>query len=68
MSESEKQEKRDRVVKLGDEVGSLVADLESARADLKRAVLSALASGVSENEAAKLAGITRDTVRRWAGK
>lgn len=41
---------------------------EAARDALREAVLSALSAGMSEVEAAQRAGVTRMTVRKWAGK
>lgn len=68
MVDLEKQEKRDRLQELGRDLSDAVRARDLASENLRVTVLDALASGVSENEAAKLAGITRDTVRRWAGK
>lgn len=39
-----------------------------ARAELREATLALLASGTSEVQAAKLAGVTRMTIRAWLGK
>lgn len=68
MVDLQKQEKRDRLQELGRDLSDAVRARDLASENLRVTVLDALASGVSENEAAKLAGITRDTVRRWAGK
>lgn len=45
-----------------------LAEMINAKAVLKKRVLDAIASGVSENEASKLSGVTRKTVRDWQGK
>lgn len=69
-------------ISLGDAVGARGVILEAAARDYDRAgeafeaaknalrveVLAALADGMSEVEAAQRAGVTRMTVRKWAGK
>lgn len=52
----------------GEDVAALTVSLESARVLLRESVLAGLGAGISELEASKLAGVTRDSVRRWAGK
>ena len=39
-----------------------------AKADLRRAVVAAVHDGMTEVKAAKLAGVSRPTVRAWLGK
>lgn len=39
-----------------------------AKADLRRAVRHAVEAGMTEVKAAKLAGVSRPTVRAWLGK
>jgi transposase len=46
----------------------LRGELERTTAELRAAVLAALAAGVSESAAARRAGVGRMTVRGWAGK
>lgn len=41
---------------------------KTARSRVRDVVLAALEAGVSESEAATLAGVSRLTVRAWAGK
>lgn len=41
---------------------------DAAYAELKAATLAAIAAGMPEQRAAKLAGVDRMTVRRWQGK
>lgn len=41
------------------------ADLEKVMGELRRAVLSAVAGGMSQAQAAREAGIDRMTVREW---
>lgn len=41
---------------------------EAARDALAAAVRAAVAAGMTESEAARLAGVTRMTVRAWLGK
>jgi len=41
---------------------------EAARDALAAACAAAVAAGVSESETARLAGVTRMTVRAWLGK
>jgi len=36
--------------------------------ELRRAVMAAVEAGISESETARLAGVTRMTVRSWLGK
>ncbi len=45
-----------------------LARYAAARADLHAAVRDAVAAGMSESEAARVAGVARDTVRRILGK
>jgi len=45
-----------------------LATAEQATADLRQAVRDAVAAGMSESEAARTAGVTRPTVRKWLGK
>lgn len=45
-----------------------VATAEQATADLRAAVREAVAAGMSEVQAAKVAGVSRMTVRSWLGK
>lgn len=42
--------------------------VDNASDRLKACVLAGIGAGLSENEAAKLAGVTRQTVRAWLGK
>jgi tellurite resistance protein len=42
-----------------------VQDRDEARDLLRAAVLAAIAGGMSEAEAARVAGVTRMTVRAW---
>lgn len=53
-------------------LGRAAAVAQSARdaafAELKAATLAAIAAGMPEQRAAKLAGVDRMTVRRWQGK
>jgi DNA invertase Pin-like site-specific DNA recombinase len=42
--------------------------LTNERAALKAVVLDALAAGMPENEVHRLTGLSRTTVREWAGK
>ena len=42
--------------------------LEESRNELREAVRRATAAGMTEVEAARLAGVTRMTVRSWLGK
>ncbi len=41
---------------------------EARRVAIRAAIVAALEAGVSESEAARLAGVDRMTVRRWTGK
>jgi len=45
-----------------------VADSQQAREDLADAVRQAVAGGMSEVRAARIAGVGRMTVRKWVGK
>ena len=42
--------------------------LRAARDDLRAAVIEAAESGTPETQLAKIAGVTRMTIRAWLGK
>ena len=44
------------------------ATAKAARDELRREVRHVVAAGMSESEAARLAGVSRLTVRSWLGK
>ena len=50
------------------ERGYAVKELEQSTAVLREAVRDAVADGMSESEAARVAGVSRMTVRAWLGK
>lgn len=55
--------------RLSEERGSVLADLESVTADLRRAVVAAVTSGkLTEVDAHKITGCSRTTIRVWLGK
>lgn len=64
----DKQNERLAVAAAASEYQTQLAAMINAKAVLKTRVLAAIAAGVSENEAAKLSGVTRKTVRDWQGK
>jgi hypothetical protein len=61
-------EYREVLSRQGKIVTAAVSRLRTEREMLKDRVLGALAAGMSEVEASKLSGVTRETVRKWQGK
>lgn len=59
---------RASVSALGAKRRAAVIRLELTTDILRKCVVAAVAAGMSENEAAKLAGVTRQAVRSWRGK
>jgi hypothetical protein len=58
-----------RIKELAVERAEVMADLESVTNDLRVAVVKALEAGeISELGAHKLTGVSRTTLRTWAGK
>lgn len=53
---------------IGSRTATLVEALEGERKNLKREVLASIADGMTEMHAARCAGLTRQTIRRWLGK
>lgn len=53
---------------IGSRTATLVEALEGERKNLKREVLASIADGMTEMQAARCAGLTRQTIRRWLGK
>lgn len=59
---------RRRVVSSGGERARAVRRLDEATEALRGDVVAALAAGMTESEASRVAGVTRMTIRAWAGK
>ncbi len=58
----------ERIEALGAEHTLRRGDVQQIRSELVTAVRRAVEAGMSESEAARLAGVTRMTVRAWQGK
>ena len=58
----------EQVKMLGHERTRRGAALDQITAELRTAVRHAIEAGMSEVEAARLAGVSRPTVRAWLGK
>jgi hypothetical protein len=61
-------EYRTQLEKRGKELDRARRRVELTTDILKRLVVSAVAAGVSQSEAARLAGVRRQTVIEWLGK
>lgn len=61
-------EYREAIDKAGTQVKAARSRLRNTTEVLRDRVTRAVAAGISENEAAKLAGVERQTVRKWLGK
>lgn len=59
---------RGELIERGAKVKQLSSLLSERRAELRTAALKGLECGLSELEVSKLAGVTRDSVRKWQGK
>ena len=57
-----------RLRSLAKERAELLGDLDEITTELRGEVAAAIADGMSEVEAARLAGVSRPTVRAWLGK
>ena len=56
------------LAKAGKELARIMDERKAASHRLRRAILFAIAGGMSESEAARVAGVDRMTVRRALGK
>lgn len=61
-------DERERVQRLREAYERQHARSDAARGELRAAALELLAQGASEVEVARLAGVTRMTIRSWRGK
>lgn len=59
---------RRAIDKDGQQLRSARSRVRNTTEVLKSRVLRAIAAGLSENEAAKISGVTRETIRTWQGK
>lgn len=56
---------RKKIIELGQQAGEYRAAKENAYSVLREAVQNGVAAGISQAEAARLAGVDRGTVRIW---
>lgn len=59
---------RQQVAEAAEDYQRKLAEMVASKDELKARTLAAMIAGISENEASKLAGVTRKTVREWQGK
>lgn len=68
MTEGTGDQHRAAVAVWGDTHAANVRRMKESRDELRDAVREAVKAGMTEVEAAKLAGVTRMTIRAWLGK
>ncbi|MDQ0733482.1 hypothetical protein [Arthrobacter sp. B1I2] len=59
---------RGEIDRISTEYNTALRRMVNTKNKLKTVVLASIKAGMSENEASKLAAVTRKTVRDWQGK